>query len=174
MKALCPYDENFRLCLHISPWLYYDKKQPNIFRQIQGGSSLRIRVHYVSPKGSAEQVAEAIARAVKCVKEPLLPAYMPENVKLMFLGCEGNKADKVTMDFIASLTPNRVANAALFHCGKDQQALSQMRKALNDKGIQVLDMTLTTPLKGLFGGGPTQADLERARQFAEDCVHSLT
>lgn len=134
---------------------------------------MRIRVHYVSPKGSAEQVAEAIARAVKCVKEPLLPAYMPENVKLMFLGCEGNKADKVTMDFIASLTPNRVANAALFHCGKDQQALSQMRKALNDKGIQVLDMTLTTPLKGLFGGGPTQADLERARQFAEDCVNSL-
>ena len=134
---------------------------------------MRIRVHYVSPKGSAEQVAEAIARTAKCVKEPLLPAYMPENVKLMFLGCEGNKADKVTMDFIASLTPNRVANAALFHCGKDHQALSQMRSALSDKGIQVLDMTLTAPLKGLFGGGPSPADLDRARQFAEDCIQSL-
>lgn len=154
------------------PWLYYDKKQPNIFRRYRGDRrentcALRQPQRLCGAGGGGHR------RAVKCVKEPLLPAYMPENVKLMFLGCEGNKADKVTMDFIASLTPNRVANAALFHCGKDQQALSQMRKALKDKGIQVLDMTLTTPLKGLFGGGPTQADLERARQFAEDCVNSL-
>ena len=32
------------------------------------------RVHYVSPKGCAEMVAEAIAREIKIVKEPLLPA----------------------------------------------------------------------------------------------------
>lgn len=135
---------------------------------------MRIRVHYVSPKGSAEQVADAIAREVKCVKEPLLPAYMPENVKLMFLGCEGSKADKVTLDFIASLNPNRVSNAALFHCGKDNQALCQMRKALNDKGINVLDFSLNAPLKGLFGGGPSQADLDRARQFADDAIASVS
>ena len=58
------------------------------------------RVHYVSPKGCAEMVAEAIAREIKIVKEPLLPAYMPENIILMFLGCEGTKADKTTMEFI--------------------------------------------------------------------------
>lgn len=151
--------------------MYYDSYSVVLYK---GGTPVRIRVHYVSPKGSAEQVAAAIAREAKCVKEPLLPAYMPENVKLMFLGCEGSKADKVTMDFISTLTPNRVTSVALFHCGKEGQALSQMRKALNEKGIEVLDMTLSAPLKGMFGGGPTQADLERARQFAEDAIASVS
>lgn len=135
---------------------------------------MRIRVHYVSPKGSAEAIAEAIARTAQCVKEPLLPAYMPENVKLLFLGCEGGKADKVTMEFIASLNTNRVANAALFVCGKDSKPLTQMREALEAKGIHVLDNTLTAPVKGLFGGGPTQDDLNKATQFAKDCIAQLS
>lgn len=136
---------------------------------------MKIRVHYVSPKGSAEQVAEAIAREAKCVKEPLLPAYMPENIQLMFLGCEGGKADKVTLEFIRSLNSNRVANAALFVCGKeDGVALAQMRQALLNQGVNVLKQTLTAPVKGLFGGGPGKADLERAQQFCADCVNQLT
>lgn len=135
---------------------------------------MRIRVHYVSPKGSAEQIAEAIAREAKCVKEPLLPAYMPEDVKLMFLGCEGNRADKVTLDFIASLSPNRVTHAALFLCGKDAQPLQQMREALSRRGITVLDPTLITPLKSLFGKGPGPEDLRRAAQFAQDCIASVS
>lgn len=131
---------------------------------------LKTRVHYVSVKGSSEQIAEAIAHGAQCPKEPLLPAYMPENVMLLFLGCEGAKADRVTMEFIAVLNPSRVANAALFHCGKAPQALTQMRNALVARGVNVLDMTLTAPLKGLFGRGPTEQDLERAHQFARDCI----
>ncbi|MDI9506217.1 MAG: hypothetical protein ACOYI7_09710 [Candidatus Excrementavichristensenella sp.] len=135
---------------------------------------VRIRVHYVSPKGSAEQIAEAIAREAKCVKEPLLPAYMPENVNLMFLGCEGNKADKVTLGFISSLSPNRVTHAALFLCGRDTHPLQQMREALTQRGIKVLDPTLTAPLKGFFGKGPGPEDLRRAAQFAQDCIASVS
>jgi len=55
------------------------------------------RLHYVSPKGSAELVAAAIGKEVDMIKEALPPAYMPENAILMFLGCEGTKADKVTL-----------------------------------------------------------------------------
>ncbi|MEF9894465.1 MAG: hypothetical protein RR843_01660 [Clostridia bacterium] len=132
------------------------------------------RVYYVSPKGSAEKIAGAIARAVKCACEPLLPAYMPENVGIMFLGCEGTKADKVTLDFISVLNPDRVAHAALFHCGKDANALGQMRAALTQRGIEVLDMTLSTPLKGVFGGRPTEADCARATLFALDCMQFLS
>ncbi|MEG2388277.1 MAG: hypothetical protein RSC90_06915 [Clostridia bacterium] len=135
---------------------------------------MRTRVYYVSPKGSAEKIAGAIARAVKCACEPLLPAYMPENVGIMFLGCEGTKADKVTLDFISVLNPDRVAHAALFHCGKDANALGQMRAALTQRGIEVLDMTLSTPLKGMFGGRPTDADCARATLFALDCMQFLS
>lgn len=134
------------------------------------GIAVKCRVHYVSPKGSAEQVAEAIARACQCVKEPLLPAYMPENVTLMFLGCEG-KADKVTMEFISSMSKNRVANAALFCCSKAPEgALDEMRQALLSRGVNVLSRTLKAPLKGLFGGGPDAKDLEAAQKFATDCI----
>ncbi len=134
---------------------------------------MRTRVHYVSPKGSAEQLAEVIARVSHCTKEPLLPAYMPENIALMFLGCEGSKADKVTMEFISSMNPERVKNAALFCCGKGE-ALDQMKKALQSRGVNVLPQTLTAPVKGLFGGGPQQSDLDAAKKFAEDCIDSLS
>ncbi len=129
------------------------------------------RVHYVSPKGSAEMVAEVIAREVKCVKEPLLPAYMPEGVVLMFLGCEGTKADKVTMEFISSMNKSRVQNAALFSANpkKSDAAIQQMKKALTERGVNVLEDTFVCQGKGMFGKHPTDAELEAAKKWAAAC-----
>ena len=132
------------------------------------------RVHYVSAKGSAEMVAEAIAREMKVVKEPLLPAYMPEGVALMFLGCEGTKADKTTMEFIKSLNKSRVANAALFACNgkKSDAAIKIMADALKAQGINVLPKTFVCNGKGgLFSGGkhPSDQELTEARAFANEC-----
>ena len=132
------------------------------------------RVHYVSAKGSAEMVAEAIAREMKVVKEPLLPAYMPEGVALMFLGCEGTKADKTTMEFIKSLNKSRVANAALFCCNgkKSDAAIQQMAAALKAQGVNVLPKTFVCNGKGgLFAGGkqPSDQELDAARKFATEC-----
>ena len=132
------------------------------------------RVHYVSAKGSAEMVAEAIAREMKVVKEPLLPAYMPEGVVLMFLGCEGTKADKTTMEFIKSLNKSRVANVALFACNgkKSDAAIQQMAAALKSVGVNVLPKTFVCNGKGgLFAGGkhPSEQELNDARKFADEC-----
>ncbi len=131
------------------------------------------RVHYVSPKGCAEAVAEAIAREIKIVKEPLLPAYMPEGIILMFLGCEGTKVDKVTMEFIKSLNNKRVENAALFCCNpkKSTAAIEEMRTALKAQGINVLDKSFVCTGKGFLSGkAPTDQDLEEARKFAAEAV----
>ena len=132
------------------------------------------RVHYVSAKGSAEMVAEAIAREMKVVKEPLLPAYMPEGVALMFLGCEGMKPDKVTLEFIKSLNPSRVAHAALFCCNskKSDAAIQIMAEALKAVKVEVLPKTFVCNGKGgLFSGGknPSDAELDQARAFAREC-----
>ena len=130
------------------------------------------RVHYVTKKGATEMVAESIARAVKCVKEPLLPAYMPEGIALMFLGCEGTKADKTTMEFIKSMNSSRVANAALFACNpkKSDAAIQQMKAALTERGVKVLDTTFICSAKGTFGGkNPTDEDLKAAAQWASEC-----
>ncbi|MGI6172798.1 MAG: hypothetical protein ACOYI8_02735 [Christensenellales bacterium] len=131
---------------------------------------MKCKVHYVSPKGSAEMIAEVFARESKCVKEPLLPAYMPEGVHLMFLGCE-NKADNVTLEFIDTLNKDRVKNCALFCCAKNSDAaISAMREALSRRGINVLPTAFTAPVKGLFNKGPSESDLQRAKKFAQDSM----
>jgi len=134
------------------------------------------RVHYVTKKGATEAVAEAIARAVKCVKEPLLPAYMPEGIALMFLGCEGTKADKTTMEFINSLNKNRVAHAALYCCNpkKSDAPIAQMKAALESRGVKVMNQTFVTTCKGLFGGkNPADAECAEAQKFAQSVIKEL-
>ncbi len=136
---------------------------------------MKARVHYVSPKGSAEMIAETIARECKCVKEPLLPAYMPEGIAIMFLGCEGSKADKVTKEFINSLSKNRVANAALFCCNpkKSDAPITEMKSLLEARGVHVMDQTFVCTGKGLFGKPPTEADCAEAQKFARSVIKTL-
>ncbi len=132
------------------------------------------RLHYVSPKGSAQMVASAIGKEVNMIMEALPPAYMPEGIALMFLGCEGGKMDKITTEFIRTLNPKRVANAALFCCNpkKDDKAIQQMKAALTSLGIKVLDSTYVCSGKGgLFGGKhPTDEELKGAAKWAKECV----
>ena len=134
---------------------------------------MRCKVYYMSQCGSAEAVAEAVAAQAGCAMEPLLPAYMPENVDLMFLGCEGARADRVTLQFIESLSPCRVRRAALFQCSNvPGEALIDMRIALEARGVAVVEKTFHAPLKNLFGGGPKAVHLENARAFARALVES--
>lgn len=136
------------------------------------------RLHYVSPKGSAELLADAIGKEVDLIKEALPPAYMPENVILMFLGCEGGKADKVTMEFIKTLNPKRVNNAALFCCNpqKNDAAIQQMKAELTAQGIKVLDSTYVCSGKGgLFGGKhPTDEEIKGAAKWAAECAKKVS
>ncbi|MBR2571734.1 MAG: hypothetical protein IKE30_06345 [Clostridia bacterium] len=135
---------------------------------------MRTAVYFLSRKGSSRAVAEAIAKAASCKCEPLLPAYMPDYLDLVFLGCEGRRADSVTLQFIGSLKPTRVRACALYVCGKENGvALAQMRRALNDRGIRVLRQTFVAPCAGLFSKGPGQADLERAKQFCLDSIGQI-
>lgn len=137
---------------------------------------MNIKVYYVSPKGCAETIADAIAKECGCLKEALMPAYPPENVAMMFIGCEGGKADKVTMDFVRSLNPSRVKNAALFSCSpkKDNAAIDQMRSALEEKGVRVLKGSMAFPGKGFMGGRqPGADDVEAARRYARECMGSI-
>lgn len=137
---------------------------------------MNIKVYYVSPKGCAQTVAMTIAKECRCTQEPLMPAYPPENVALMFIGCEGKKADKVTMEFLESLNTNRVRNAALFCCSPKQEktAIDQMREVLEGKGINVLEECRTFPGKGFLSGrNPGAKDLEEAAAFARACMEKI-
>ncbi len=133
------------------------------------------KIYYVSPKGSAMAIADAISRACNCTKEALMPAYMPENVSLMFLGCEGTKADKTTVEFINSINDKRVRNAALYCCNaqKDPGAAEQMKSILESKGIHVL-ATKAFPGKGFLSGKkPGEEDFKAAAEFAKEAMAAV-
>jgi len=135
------------------------------------------RLHYVSPKSSAAMVASAIAKEVDMIPEALPPAYMPENAILMFLGCEGGKMDKVTMEFIRTLNAKRVNNAALYCCNakKDDKAIQQMKEALTAVGVKVLPETFVCSGKGLFGGKqPSEEELKEAAKWAKACAAKVS
>ena len=135
------------------------------------------RLHYVSPKGSAEMIAAKIGEETQTIKEALLPAYMPENIALMFLGCEGTKADKTALEFIKTLNPKRVNTAALFCCNpkKSDNAIQQMKAALTAQGVKVMDSTYVCSGKGgLFGGKhPTEEELAGAAKWARECMNKF-
>ena len=135
------------------------------------------RLHYVSPKGSAEMIAAKIGQETDTIKEALLPAYMPENIALMFLGCEGTKADKTTLEFIKTLNPKRVNTAALFCCNpkKSDNAIAQMKAALTAQGVKVMDAAYVCSGKGgLFGGKhPTEEELAGAAKWARECMNKF-
>ena len=136
------------------------------------------RLHFVSPKGSAAMIATEIGKHTNFIPEALPPAYMPEGAILMFLGCEGGKADKITMEFIKTLNSKRVNNAALFCCNpkKDDKAIQQMKEALTAVGVKVLPTTYVCGGKGgLFGGKhPTEEEIKAAGAWAKECMSKVS
>lgn len=141
---------------------------------------MKTRIHYTSPKGCAEAVAEAIAREATQPKEPLPPAYMPEAVPLMFLGCEesGGKIDKVMQAFISTMDTKRVSHVALFTTSPKgtHSTADAIKQVFVGKGIKVVGDILVTNGKGGFlqgGKRPTDEDLNKARAWAKKQIEGV-
>ena len=141
---------------------------------------MKCRVHYTSPKGCAETIAEVIAREAKQPKEPLPPAYMPEAVPLMFLGCEeaGGKIDKVMSAFVNTMDTGRVTHVALFTTAPKltSKSAEAIKAVLQGKGIKVMSEILIANGKGgLFAGGklPTNEDLNKAAEWAKKQIEAV-
>ena len=126
------------------------------------------------PRAARRALPWPSQRNAAALRNPFLPSQ-PENVALMFIGCEGKKADKVTKEFLESLNTNRVRNAAVFACSpkQDESALTEMREVLENKGINVVG-SMAFPGKGFLSGrNPDAADLEKAAAFAAECVGKI-
>ena len=123
---------------------------------------------YTSPKGSARDIARGPQGAAAA------PAYMPEAVPLMFLGCEksNGKIDKVMQAFISTMDTKRVMHVALFTASPKGTHVTAdaIKKVFDDKGIKVISEILVTNGKGGFlqgGKQPTEEDLNKARMGQE-------
>ena len=136
---------------------------------------MKTRIHYTSPKGSAEAVAEATAP-----RGPLSPRsrcrrhICLKRCRSCSWGCEesNGKIDKVMQAFISTMDTKRVMHVALFTASPKGTHVTAdaIKKVFDDKGIKVMSEILVTNGKGGFlqgGKQPTEEDLNKARAWAK-------
>ncbi|MDF2986524.1 MAG: flavodoxin [Eubacterium sp.] len=134
-------------------------------------------VLYHSKGGNTKKISDAIAEELEDVlkSEQIPPAYPPENVALLFLGTGeyAGKPDPKMIEFIRTLNPNRVKNAAVFGTSGSGlatgKAISAVKELLKEKGISVVDESYSC--KGKFflfmnRNKPDANDIKGAKEFA--------
>lgn len=126
-------------------------------------------IRYYSKFGHSKQMAEAIEEIVGAkaatVTEPL---EQPVEVLVLGAGVLLGKVNGAVIDFINTLTPDKVKCVVLFgSCAIIESPVPQMRKALEARGITVCAKSFTC--KGSMGpihsGHPNAQDIEDLRQF---------
>ena len=130
---------------------------------------MKTAIRYYSKFGHSKQMAEAIedivgAKAVT-VAEPL-----SESVDTLYLGAGVflGMVNSAVMDFIATLTPDKVGRVVCFgSCAIINSPVPQVRKALESRGITVSpqEFTCRGSMGPVHGGHPDTQDIEAFRQF---------
>ena len=135
---------------------------------------MTIAIRYYSKFGHTKQMAEAIEDLVGAkaatVAEPL---NEPVDTLIMGAGVFLGKVNGAVMDFINTLTSDKVKCVILFgSCAIIDSPVPQMRKALETRGIKVCDQSFTC--KGSMGlvhkGYPNAQDIEAFRQLVQSTI----
>lgn len=131
-------------------------------------------IRFYSKFGHSKQMAEAVEDIVG-VKAATVAEPLTEPVEVLYLGAGVflGKVNSTVIDFINTLTPDKVKCVILFgSCAIIESPVPQMRKALEAKGITVSDQSFTC--KGSMGpihmGHPNQDDLNNFRKFIQSTI----
>ncbi|MBP5527736.1 MAG: hypothetical protein J6X79_04695 [Bacteroidales bacterium] len=131
-------------------------------------------IRYYSKFGHSKQMAEAIENIVGA-KAATVAEPLSEPVDTLYLGAGVflGKVNGAVMDFIASLTPDKVGRVVCFgSCAIINSPVPQMRKALEARGITVSPQEFTC--KGSMGpvhsGHPDAQDIDAFHKFIQSTV----
>lgn len=134
---------------------------------------MKVKVMYHSKTGNTKIVAEAIAKAVHSTAVQITDKIVFDSADLLFIGdgVYGMKPNKITEEFIKSLDPNKVKNAAVFGTyGGQKKAIVVMKELLKKQGINVVEESFGCKGKSWFilnRNHPDMNDLDGAQQFAK-------
>ena len=111
-------------------------------------------VRYYSRSGNTKMVAEAIAEAVgaAAVAVDSPEAAVTEEVDVLFLGAAvyAHGIDRKMKDFLAALDGAKVKKAVLFSTSMmSKHALELMKRALQEKGVEVAEETFYVKSKAV-------------------------
>lgn len=130
---------------------------------------MKTAIRYYSKFGHSKQMAEAIEDIVGA-KAATVAEPLSESVDTLYLGAGVflGMVNSAFMDFIATLTPDKVRRVVCFgSCAIINSPVPQMRKALESRGITVSpqEFTCRGSMGPVHGGHPDAQDIEAFRQF---------
>ena len=135
-------------------------------------------VVYMSKKGGAKRIAEAIA--AECGTEPLDIAerHVLGQTDLLFVGTGiyGAKPEQELMGYLDNLPLNTIRGAAVFSVSRDGRDHTElMVNLLRHKGIAVYPKHFFCPKQTLFRnhGRPNSVDIVDARAFAREVLDAF-
>lgn len=126
---------------------------------------------YATKTKHSLKLATAIGDRLGVTPENVLLHPAPQDVDLLFIvgGIYGGESMPQLLEYIRTLNASMVRRAALItSCGSGRQAQSSVRKALEEKGIGVVDEFICRGgLLFVSAGHPNKQDLRAAADFAE-------
>lgn len=133
-------------------------------------------IRFYSKFGHSKQMAEAIEDIVGA-KAATVDTPLTEPVDTLYLGAGVflGKVNGAVLDFIATLTPDKVKQVVCFGSSAIiPSPVPQMRKALEARGITVSTAEFTC--KGSMGpvhsGHPDSKDIDAFRQFIQSTINN--
>lgn len=133
-------------------------------------------IRYFSRFGHTKHMVEAVKEIVgvepKTVSEPLAE---PVDVLLLGAGVMLGKVDSSVVQFINTLTPDKVKSVVCFgSCAIIKSPVPQMRKTLEARGIMVSEKEFTCPgAMGPFKAGhPDAIDTENFKAFVKSVINN--
>ena len=128
-------------------------------------------IRYYSKFGHSKLMAETIEEVVGSkAAEVSLPLDQPVDILFLGAGVFLGKVNSAVMDFINTLTPEKVKCAVLFGSSAIiDSPVPQMRKALEARGIKVCEKSFTCKgaMGPVFKGHPDAKDLADFRNFIQ-------
>jgi flavodoxin len=130
----------------------------------------KIGIVYATKTTHSQQYAEAIGKALNVQAENIAKQSAPQSVDLLFIvsGIYGGKSLPELVTYVQSLDHALVKQAALVTSNASKKLKQkQIRRILDEKGIQILD-EIICPGSFLFlrAGHPNQSDMQMAADFA--------
>ena len=131
----------------------------------------RSAIRYYSKFGHTKKMVEAVKDIVGAEPQ-LVSVPMTEPVDTLFLGAGVflGKVNGSVMDFIQSLTPDKVKRVVCFgSCAIIKSPVPQMRQALQAKGIVVSskEFACSGSMGPVKAGHPDDADIKAFKEFVK-------
>ena len=131
-------------------------------------------IRYYSKFGHTKMMVEAVKDIVGAEPQSVsVPLSEPIDTLFLGAGVFLGKVNGGVMDFIQSLTPDKVKRVICFgSCAIIKSPVPQMRQALQTKGIEVSDkeFTCSGSMGPVKAGHPDEADIREFKEFVKSVL----